>query len=548
MITSPSAPFARDHIAQAMSNYDQEHGGVRVQNQLDLVIAEDCAAYHYDPYNWVLWAFDWGVGELAGFDGPDQWQKELLIEWGEAMKRNRFDGVTPVPSYDKSVSSGHGIGKSALVSWIILFIMSTRPFAKGIVTANTAEQLRTKTWGELAKWKSRCMTGRWFVLNSGKGSLSMYHRAWPETWRVDAQTCKEEQSEAFAGLHNAQSSPFYIFDEASAVPDIIWEVAEGGKTDGEPFHFAFGNPTRNTGKFAETLKRNSGWNATQVDSRTAKMTNKEKIKQWEEKYGFDSDFFRVRVRGVLPRAGDMQFIPGDVVDAAMHREPNRYTGLDPLICGIDLARGGEDTLVVRFRRGYDAMSEPTYTMPGEKTRDSEVVINKLAMVLDRHKPDYVFLDATGIGGPIGDRLRALGYPVTDIHFGGRADDENQYADKTSEMGFRLRRWLMDGGALPYDPQLEQELIARQYWHDKLGRLVVEPKGGGSGDRKGPGGSSYSGFKSRMGYSPDDTDALYLTFAVKVPPLQRPRGERDVAPLAREHAARRARDYDPLANL
>jgi hypothetical protein len=547
MIPSPAGPFPRDHIAQAMSSYDPQFDNPGI-NSLDLEIARDCAAYHYDPYAWVLWAFDWGHGELEGFDGPDDWQRDLLIEWGETMKLNRFDGVTPVPSFDKVVSSGHGIGKSALVSWIILFIMSTRSKARGTVTANTATQLRTKTWAELSKWKSRCITGRWFNINSGGGALSMYHRAWPETWRTDAFTCEANNSEAFAGLHNAQSSPFYIFDEASNVPDIIWQVAEGGKTDGEPFHFAFGNPTRNTGEFADKLKPGSGWRPTQVDSRTAKMTNKAKIAEWLEKHGEDSDFFRVRVRGVLPRAGDMQFIPGDVVSEAMHRSPGRYTGLDPLICGIDVARGGGDRLVVRFRRGYDAMSEPTYIMPGEKTRDSEVVVSKLAMVLDRHDPDYTFIDATGIGGPIGDRLRALGFNVIDIHFGGKPDDDRQYADKTSEMGFRCREWLMQGGALKYDAQLEQELIAREYWHDKNGRLVVEPKGGGKGDRKGPGGSSYDGFKARMGYSPDDSDALYLTFALKVPMLNVPRGQRDVAPQARYSAVSRSRDYNPLDNV
>jgi hypothetical protein len=531
-----------------MRSHDAEHGGESFANQLDLDIADDCASFHYDPYNWVLWAFDWGEGELEGFDGPDDWQRDVLIEWGEAMRLNRFDGVTPVPSFDKAISSGHGIGKSALVAWIILFIMSTRPQAKGIVTANTAEQLRTKTWGELAKWKQRCLTGNWFILTSGKGSLSMYHKSWPETWRVDAQTCKEEHSEAFAGLHNAQSTPFYIFDEASAVPDIIWEVAEGGKTDGEPFHFAFGNPTRNTGEFAQKLKPNSGWRAQSIDSREAKMTNKGKIEEWKEKYGENSDFFRVRVRGVLPRAGTMQFLPGDVVHDCMNENPpGMYTGTDPLICGIDVARGGDDHLVVRFRRGRDARSEPTYKMPGEKTRDSEVVVSKLAMVLDRHQPDHVFIDATGIGGPIGDRLRALGYNVIDVHFGGKPDDDRQYADKTSEMGFRCREWMMNGGALSYDPQFEQELIAREYWHDKVGRLVVEPKGGGSGDRKGPGGNSYNGFKSRVGYSPDDTDALFLTFARLVPQLPRPRGQKDVAPHARHEMTGRGRgrDYHPL---
>ena len=190
-----------------------------------------------------MWAFDWGYGELEGFDGPDEWQREQLEEVGRLCRENRFDGVTPVEPQRHSTASGHGIGKSAETSWIILWIMSTRPFAKGIVTANTSDQLRTKTWGELGKWKSRCIVGHWFEYNNGRGSMSIYHKSWPESWRADAQTCREENSEAFAGLHAANSTPFYIFDEASAVPDKIWEVAEGGLTDGEPMFFVFGNPT-----------------------------------------------------------------------------------------------------------------------------------------------------------------------------------------------------------------------------------------------------------------------------------------------------------------
>lgn len=425
---------------------------------------------------------------------------------------------------------------SSLVSWIILFIMSTRPKCKGVVTANTGEQLRTKTWAELAKWKGLCIVGHWFELNA----TSLQHRAWPEDWRVDAQTCREENSEAFAGLHAASSSPFFIFDEAAGIPDVIWEVAEGGLTDGQSFMFAFGNPTRNTGKFYQTYG-NAYWRNYSVDSRRAARTNKALIAQWEEEYGEDSDFFRVRVKGEFPRAGDMQFIPGDVVAAARKRGPGRYLGTDPLICGIDVARGGDDNCYIQFRRGYDAKSEVTYKIPGEKARDSMQLVSKLTLVLNDHKPDQVFLDATGIGGPVADRLRQLGYNVTDVHFGGAADDDRQFANKVSEMGWRLRQWLIDGGAIPDDGELEDELTARLFWHDKKGRFMVEPKAEGK---------EHAGMKKRLGKSPDWGDALYLTFAHIVPALQQERGVKDAAPWARDNLVRgdNTLGYNPLDAL
>jgi len=494
-------------------------GGDYSPSQLDLMLAEECSRFYADPYGWVIWAFEWGRDDLRGFDGPDVWQKEVLQEIGEEVRKRGFDGVNPVDPIREATASGHGIGKSALTAWLILWIMSTRPHAKGIVTANTSDQLRTKTWGELGKWRARCIVGHWFEYNNARGSMSLYHKAWPESWRADAQTCREENSEAFAGLHSANSTPFYLFDEASAVPDKIWEVAEGGLTDGEPMFFVFGNPTRNSGKFRDCFRRQKKrWNTRQIDSRQAKMTNKKLIAEWETDWGADSDFFRVRVLGVFPRAGDMQFMPGDVVYNAMQIGPGRYLGDDPLICGIDLARGGDDDCRIGFRRGQDAKSEKCYRIPGESSRDSMQVVSKLIMVLDRHKPDVSFLDATGLGGPIGDRLRQLGYHVIDVHFGGDADNKKLYVNKTAEMGARCRQWLIDGGAIHDDTQLEDELTCREYQHNDKDQLVLERK---------------KDIKKRLGVSPDWADQLYLTFAHPVPKRAFPRGQLDHIPGQRD---------------
>lgn len=502
--------------------------GEYVPGQIDLLLADESSKYYADPLGWVLWAFDWGHGELEGFDGPDIWQREQLISIGKQVLERGFNGITPVDPIREATASGHGIGKSAETSWIILWIMSTRPFAKGIVTANTSDQLKTKTWGELGKWRSRCITGHWFEYNSGRGSMSLYHRAYPESWRVDAQTCREENSEAFAGLHAANSTPFYIFDEASAVPDKIWEVAEGGLTDGEPMFFAYGNPTRNTGKFRECFRRSEHrWVTRQIDSRTAKMTNKRLIQQWLDDWGEDSDFFRVRVLGRFPRAGDTQFIPNDIVFQAQKRGPGRYLGDDPLICGIDVARGGDDNCMIGFRRGKDAKSEKTYRIPGEKSRNSMDVISKIVMVLDRHKPDVTFLDETGIGGPMVDRLVQLGYHVIGVNFGEDATDVKHFKSRTAEMGFRCRQWLMEGGAIPDDPQLEEELTSRDYYHNDKDQLVLEKK---------------KDMKKRIGRSPDWADQLYLTFAHPVPKREIPRGMLDAAlPLRDQDTG----DYNPL---
>lgn len=522
----PPAGFSVATLSQNIKSANDSYS----PDEIELELADACERFHYNPLGWARWAFDWGYGELSGFNDLDEWQISWLDWYGQQLRLRCFNGRDAVTPIRALTASGHGIGKSALVSILILFIMSTRPFAKGIVTANTGDQLRTKTWGELAKWKSLCITGHWFELNSGKGSLSMFHKSWPETWRVDAQTCREENSEAFAGLHSATSTPFYVFDEASAVPDKIWEVAEGGLTDGEPLFAAFGNPTRNTGAFSD--KFGSGlWHKFKIDSRTARMPNKKLIDEWINEHGIDSDFVRVRVRGEFPRAGDMQFIPGDVAAQARRRAPGLYLQDDPLIAGVDVARGGDDNCVIQFRRGKDAKSDKTYVIPGEKSRDSMVVISKLIMIFSRHKPNHIFVDETGIGGPIVDRLRQLGYPVTGVHFGGTADDEKKFKNKTAEMGWHCRRWLMDGGAIPNNGQLEKELTSREFYHDDKDKLVLERK---------------KDMKKRLGYSPDWADALYLTFAQEVPSLDFGRMAQDMSAIGVNPRA--AGDYDPMDNV
>lgn len=523
----PPVDFARGHV-EALTAQSPYHEFTH--RELEIELATHVSKYHYDPLGFALWAFDWGFGDLKGFDGPDRWQIDLLNRIGEESRQKGFNGFTPVLPQRHAVASGHGVGKSALTAWIILWIVCTRPHAKGVVTANTGEQLKTKTWSELAKWKAKCMVGHWFNLNSGSGSLSLVHKSFPETWRVDGITCREENSEAFAGLHNSASTAFYLFDEASAVPRTIWEVAEGGLTDGEPMIFAFGNPTRTDGAFYDCFHTNLGeWSTQQVDSRKAKMTNKELLAQWERTWGGDSDFYRVRVLGQFPRAGDDQFMPSDVVYEAQTRPLPPYMGTDPLICGIDIARGGEDNCVIAFRRGKDARSETTYFIPGERSRDSTQVVSKLTMILDRHVPDAVFVDETGIGGPMLDRLRQLGYNVHGVQFGSRADEENLYYNKTAEMGMRLRLWLLAGGCIQNHPQIYKELTSRLFGHSDRDKLVLEKK---------------KEMKKRLGVSPDWADALYLTFAQHVAPRFEERGALD-GPIGTRHTTK---DYNPIDEM
>jgi hypothetical protein len=133
------------------------------QPSADVELAAQVAQYYADPLGHVLFSYPWGEGQLEGFEGPDDWAREFLNEVGDEVSKRGFDGHTAVDPLQFSTASGHGIGKSALTAWLIRWIMDTRPYSKGIVTANTSEQLRTKTWAELAKWHHMGTTKHWWT-------------------------------------------------------------------------------------------------------------------------------------------------------------------------------------------------------------------------------------------------------------------------------------------------------------------------------------------------------------------------------------------------
>ncbi len=241
-----------------------------------------------------------------------------------------------------AVSSGHGIGKSAKIAKLINWAMSTCEDCKVVVTANTESQLRTKTWPEILKWQRLSITSHWFEPTAT--SLYSKTKGHEKSWNANAVTWSKNNTEAFAGLHNKKKRIIVIFDEASAIHDNVWEVTEGALTDEETeiIWIAFGNPTRNSGRFSQCFtKYRHRWVTRQIDSRDVEGTNKIQIKKWQEDYGEDSDFFKVRVRGVFPSSSYKQFISTADVDAGYgkHLRSEQFN-FAPVIIGVDPAWGG----------------------------------------------------------------------------------------------------------------------------------------------------------------------------------------------------------------
>lgn len=231
-------------------------------------LVEFLAQFTHDPLGFVYSCFPWGKDELVNYKGPDAWQIEILEKLGKGL-------INIEEAIRLAVASGHGIGKSALVSWIVLWAVSTHEDTRGIVTANTETQLRSKTWPEVSKWY-RMFIGRELFEITATAIFSA-DKEHEKTWRIDAIPWSKENPEAFAGLHNQGKRILVIFDEASAIIDEIWEVTEGAMTDAntEIIWCAFGNPTRNTGRFYECFhSKHRTWDTKQIDSRTVAISNK----------------------------------------------------------------------------------------------------------------------------------------------------------------------------------------------------------------------------------------------------------------------------------
>src|SRR5437762_5437666 len=152
--------------------------------EFDIALHREIGAFRYDPLGFVLFAFPWGVANtpLADESGPEQWQMDVLIRIGNRLLDRHF-GAAESEAVRLAIASGHGIGKSALVAWLILWAMATHEETRGVVTANTDSQLRTKTWAELAKWHRLCLVRDWFTLSAT--ALFASQKGHAKTWRID---------------------------------------------------------------------------------------------------------------------------------------------------------------------------------------------------------------------------------------------------------------------------------------------------------------------------------------------------------------------------
>ena len=456
-----------------------------------------------NPLAFVLYTFPWGKAgtPLEHFSGPRKWQREVLTELTEHIKQN--NGKVDFDTFRMATSSGRGIGKSALVSWLVIWMLTTRIGSTTIVSANSEAQLRSVTWAEITKWLSMSMNTHWFEVSATRVMPAKWLTELVERdlklgtryWGVEGRLWSAENPDSYAGVHNF-SGVMLVFDEASGIDDSIWSVASGFFTENTPnrFWLAFSNPRRNSGYFYESFhSKREFWKNKIVDARTVEGTDKAVYQQIIDEYGADSAQAHVEVFGEFPSASDDQFIGADIVDEAMNRD--KYKDLSaPIILGVDPARFGADSTVIAVRQGRDIIAIKRY-----KGDDTMETVGRIIECMEEYKPVLVNIDEGGLGAGVVDRLKEQRYKAKGVNFANKSKNMMMYGNKRAEMWGDMREWLRSA-SIPKDRTLKTDLISPLMKPDSKGAIYLEGK---------------KEMKARGLASPDAADAIALTFAFPV---------------------------------
>lgn len=426
---------------------------------------------------------------------PVQFVREIFSIEPTAQQKELLRSVA-VPGSQTAVRSGHGVGKSSALAWLVLWFLWTRPDAKVPCTAPSAHQLEDVLWSEIDYWRQRMpdqMRDATIVLQD-KVSIEGMGR---EHYAV-ARTARKEKPEALQGFH--ARNLLFVIDEAAAVPDEVFELMRGALTTKHARVVMTGNPTLTSGYFYDAFHRNADlWSRFVFSGVDSPLVSRDYIAQIIEEFGEDSDVYRVRVSGEFPRQSLLQFIPMDLVEVASgrHLDSSLYE-FAPVVLGVDVSYYGDDRSVIFLRQGL--YSERLWVGRDIDTVDYAALV---ARYVAERKADAVMVDVVGWGAGVFDALRRMVGKVTVVAVNASASSSRaEYGNKRMEMWAGLKQWLEDGGAIPPLQDLKADLTAPQFSYAlRSGKLLLESK--------------QMMKEVRKVSSPDNAEALALTFAYPV---------------------------------
>ena len=317
-----------------------------------------------------------------------------------------------------------------------------------------------------------------------------------------------------------------VLDEVSQLKNELWtDIVQPALSDRLGWSIFIGTPS-GINLFSELYYKaieEDGWTAARYTVFDTDSLHPDEVTRLKRDMS-ETSFAREYLCDFSAQGDDQLIALADTEDAAKRIYQSDHVRLFPIILGIDPARFGDDRSVVFRRQGKQAFKPVVY-----RGIDNMELASRVANLIEEHKPDAVFCDA-GAGSGVIDRLRQLSYDVIEIPFGGKAMKPDQYINRRTEMWWLMKQWIEEGGAIPNDVALKQELATPIYWYDNVGRRVLEGKDQIKKRLQGAG-------------SPDLADALALTFALpvakKVP--------EDIYIKRRKEATQKA-DYDPYTRI
>ena len=411
---------------------------------------------------------------------PEAWQKEVL----ESLL-----------SDDKiAIKSGHGTGKTALLSWIILWWLCTKIPTKIACTANSAHQLNDVLWSEISKWHRNLPDGfrNLFEFKSDKINLVGVK----DSFAV-ARTARREQPEALQGFHSPNM--LFIADEASGIDNIIFEVAEGSLSTKGAKVILTGNPTRSSGYFYDcfhTMKHR--WKTFTVSCHDSQYVNPSFIADMARKYGEDSNVFRIRVLGEFPESNDDAIIPLHLISEATTRDIDPST--DDVIWGLDVARHGNDRTALAKRQGNTLLEKIKTWKNKDLMETVGIVVSEYEALPYSKRPTEILIDSIGLGAGVADRLQEmnLNCQITAVNVAELPSMQDKYMRLRDELWFLVREWFESRDVkIIDDEELIAELTTPSFSFMSNGKIKVESK---------------EQMKKKGHNSPDLADALCLTFA------------------------------------
>ncbi len=431
--------------------------------------------------------------EVLRFE-PDEWQVLALQDLAAVSK--------------VAIKSGQGVGKTSLEAVALLWFLTCFSYPRIVATAPTKQQLHDVLWSEVAKWQERSP----LLKNILKWTKTyIYMVGYEKRWFATARTATKPEN--MQGFH--EDNMLFIVDEASGVADPIMEAILGTLSGENNKLLLCGNPTKTSGTFYDAFYSSRRmYQCHTVSSEESQRTNKENIENLIDRFGYDSNVVRVRVRGLFPAQENDIFIALQLLEDSVKLEVIIEEGEeyipDRIDLGIDVARFGDDDTVIATK--IDKIVPDLLVRHGQNTmRTVGDIVHIYRDFMEKYpKYDnyvYVKIDDTGVGGGVTDRLNELKedpaealdkmviIPVNFARKSPKSKSARFYDDIVTWMWANVRELMKNKEVrLPNDSILIGEFSTRKYYFHSNGKIKLESK---------------EELKKRGLSSPDRADAVSL---------------------------------------